>query len=352
MEMAEKKSWNRSLDLIKTVAIITVLMTHISASFVIKYPSSSPEFIWGNIVDSLSRIGVPLFLMVSGSLFLDENKPFNVKVFFKKHLLVMAVLLVFWSLIYGLFYHAIGGVGVWDYILNFSGTLYPHIWYMYMIIGLYLIVPILRLFVKRENKRYILYFIFLSILCSYIPSFLNLFKNLLGFSIAQYTPRLFLNFVSGYTTYFLLGWYLTNVEIKEKTRKALVAAGALSLVLMIVLTQVFESSIPESYNYTYDNLSLLPLLYSIGAFTLLYRKENSGREGRFCRTVSRYTFGIYMLHIMILELFMVYLLPYSSSSFLSPIIYMALLFVVLAPLSFASAYLIGKVPYLRKILYL
>ena len=59
-----------------------------------------------------------------------------------------------------------------------------------------------------------------------------------------------------------------------------------------------------------------------------------------------------MLHIMILELFMVYLLPYSSSSFLSPIIYMALLFVVLAPLSFASAYLIGKVPYLRKILYL
>ena len=128
--MAEKKSWNRSLDLIKTVAIITVLMTHISASFVIKYPSSSPEFIWGNIVDSLSRIGVPLFLMVSGSLFLDEDKSFNVKAFFRKHFLVMAGLLVFWSLIYGFFYHALGGVGVWDYILNFSGTLYPHIWYI------------------------------------------------------------------------------------------------------------------------------------------------------------------------------------------------------------------------------
>ena len=73
-----KKNWNRSLDLIKTVAIITVLMTHISASFVIKYPSSSPEFIWGNIVDSLSRIGVPLFLMVSGSLFLDGYSLFVV----------------------------------------------------------------------------------------------------------------------------------------------------------------------------------------------------------------------------------------------------------------------------------
>ena len=47
--MSEKKSWNKSLDVIKTVAIITVFMTHISASFVILFPVSSPEFIWGNI---------------------------------------------------------------------------------------------------------------------------------------------------------------------------------------------------------------------------------------------------------------------------------------------------------------
>ena len=126
----------------------------------------------------------------------------------------------------------------------------------------------------------------------------------------------------------------------------------MSLVIMIVLTQVFESSIPESYNYTYDNLSILPLLYSIGAFVLLYRKDNSGREGRFCHTVSKFTFGIYMLHIMILEVFMAYILPYSSSSAFSPILYMALLFIVIAPLSFISAYLIGKIPYLRKLLYL
>ena len=50
-----------------------------------------------------------------------------------------------------------------------------------MIIGLYLIVPILRLFVKRENKRYILYFILLSVVFNYIPSFLSLFKNIMGF---------------------------------------------------------------------------------------------------------------------------------------------------------------------------
>ena len=46
--MAEKRSWNKSLDVIKTVAIITVLMTHVSAALVILFPVSSPEFISGD----------------------------------------------------------------------------------------------------------------------------------------------------------------------------------------------------------------------------------------------------------------------------------------------------------------
>ena len=350
--MAEKKSWNKSLDVIKTVAIITVLMTHISASFVILFPSSSPEFIWGNIIDSLSRVGVPLFVMVSGALFLNEERHFETKSFFKKHLLIMIILLFVWSLVYGILYSVVSGVSVWDYIFNFSGTLYPHLWYMYMIIGLYLITPVLRLFVKKENSRYILYFIVLSICANYIPAFLGLFQNIFGFKIGNYTSRLYLNFASGYTTYYLLGWYLTSVEIKAKAKKFLVILGGVSLVFMIILTQVFENSIPESYNYTYDNLSILPFLYSLAAFVLLYRRENSNKGGKVCSFISKYTFGIYMIHVILLEIFMNYILPYSPASLLSPILYMSLEFVVIAILSISSSYLVGKVPYLRKLLYL
>ena len=350
--MAEKRSWNKSLDVIKTVAIITVLMTHVSAALVILFPVSSPEFIWGNIVDSISRIGVPLFIMVSGALFLDEDKPFNTKEFFKKHLLKMVVLLVVWSFIYGVFYHIVYGVGIFDYIFNFAGTLCPHIWYMYMIIGLYLITPVLRLFVKRENSKYILYFIILSVCANYVPAFMGLFQNIFGFKVATYTSRLYLNFASGYTVYFLLGWYLTNVGVKLKTKRNFVIVGGLSLLLMIVLTQVFESSIPESYNYTYDNLSVLPFLYSLGSFLLLYRKENSKKDGKVFHFISKYRFGMYMTHIMFMEIFMVYILPYSSSSFMTPLWYMGLLFVVIGALSMGLSYLIGKIPYLKKLLYL
>ena len=56
---------------------------------------------------------------------------------------------------------------------------------------------------------------------------------------------------------------------------------------MIVLTQVFEESIPESYNYTFDNHSILLLMYSLGFFVLFYKKEV-----KMCKVVSKYTFGI------------------------------------------------------------
>lgn len=76
------------------------------------------------------------------------------------------------------------------------------------------------------------------------------------------------------------------------------------------------------------------------------------KEGVFFKTVSKLTFGIYMLHVMFLEIIMNYVMPYSPSSALIPIIYMVIIFVLIASLSLFSAYLIGKAPYLGKLLYL
>ena len=67
------------LDILRIVAICAVLMIHIVAPFVTKYESTTLEFILGNIFDSISRLAVPIFLMVSGALVLDENRSFNCK---------------------------------------------------------------------------------------------------------------------------------------------------------------------------------------------------------------------------------------------------------------------------------
>ena len=66
------------LDLLRVIAIAAVVMIHVSADYVI-YPCNTMDFTIGNIFDSISRLGVPLFLMVSGALILDENREFNCK---------------------------------------------------------------------------------------------------------------------------------------------------------------------------------------------------------------------------------------------------------------------------------
>ena len=66
------------LDLLRIIAISAVVMIHVSASYVTN-ANSLLDFTVGNIFDSVSRLGVPLFLMISGALILDENKEFNCK---------------------------------------------------------------------------------------------------------------------------------------------------------------------------------------------------------------------------------------------------------------------------------
>lgn len=73
--ITERKNY---LDVLRVIAIAAVIMIHVSASFVNFY-NSSLDFALGNIFDSISRLAVPIFLMISGALMLNEEKEFNCK---------------------------------------------------------------------------------------------------------------------------------------------------------------------------------------------------------------------------------------------------------------------------------
>ncbi|MDE6432476.1 MAG: acyltransferase family protein, partial [Opitutales bacterium] len=61
-------------DLIRTVAILAVIMIHCSAEYVIKFPSGSSQFRAGNCLNAASRLAIPCFIMLSGRFLLDENR--------------------------------------------------------------------------------------------------------------------------------------------------------------------------------------------------------------------------------------------------------------------------------------
>ncbi len=70
---------NYSFDLMKVLSVFLIILTHVSAPFVIYFKPDSAEFIMGNILDSVSRVGVALFVMITGALWLDETRLFNIK---------------------------------------------------------------------------------------------------------------------------------------------------------------------------------------------------------------------------------------------------------------------------------
>ena len=337
-----------SLDLIRIVAILAVVMIHVSAGFINTESSKSWEFVFGNIFDSLSRIGVPLFVMVSGSLMLNESKEITLTQILRKNVLNIAALLVFWSAFYAVVYQIIiplsndSPISIKDFIYAFVFG-HVHLWYLYMIIGLYLITPVLRSFVKKENSKIVLYFIILSCLVQFFVPLINILYHRISkvSLLLDFIDKFDLSFVCGYVTYYLLGWYIINVGFDKRFKKWLYAAGVFSALFTIVSTQLF----PAQYLNTYSNMNIFILIYSVALFDFLhsYYKKNEKFE-KILKQLSPLAFGVYAIHIAIISLFG-YIFPYNGTH----IVYILIKWVVVTILSFGVTFLLSKIPVLKKL---
>ena len=94
---------NKGIDLTKSIAILCVLFIHAGSGFY-AYPVASTDWNTLLVYGSLVRAGVPLFLMCSGALLLDPNKPFSLKKLYCHNLPRIAVAMVFWAILYKLWH--------------------------------------------------------------------------------------------------------------------------------------------------------------------------------------------------------------------------------------------------------
>ncbi len=232
------KERNMAYDVIRTVALMMIIMVHVSAYMVIFFPdTANVEWAVGNFFNGIARAGVPMFIMLSGALLLREDKPFDTKKFYKKSLLTMALLTIGWMVAYGLFYSVLlplleGNAVVMSdfsmFLLTFKGSNYPHLWYMLMVVGMYLMIPVLRLFVKRENKPYILGIIIVSLIFRFGASTLDFFTVNCDVAVSDVLGKFHLQPATGFLWLILLGWYLNEYPLKKRNTFILCAVGLLS----------------------------------------------------------------------------------------------------------------------------
>ena len=309
---------------------------------------------WNSVIgySSLTRFCVPIFFMVSGALLLRKSE--DISTFFKKRFSKLISPLIFWSTFYYIFYLIIDsnleGFSLYNAIK--STILTPaaiHLWFVYAILGLYFLVPVLSA-ISEERKQSaltyytVIWFLFASLL-PYIRLFgINIPANLGTWHFVNEIPQFY-----NYSGYFTLGYILYNTrESKPLTNLSMLAfaASATSMFILVLLDSSAKKALTQDY---WEFKTPLVVIMSASLFYIAKNFNGALSKAQKASTyLSGLTFGVYLCHVAIIYLvcdMYGWVLQSIPLFFRLPI--QALTFTIL---SFSVAAIISKIPFLRKII--
>ncbi len=285
------------LDYLRLFATLAVIMLHISCC-VLDCSSTKISYTIGLAYDSICRWCVPIFVMISGAIFLNSEKQITVSSLYKKYILRLLVALVFWIAIYYYVFDPtlqaiknspIKIINIIDVLKNpFANPI--HLWYLPMIIGLYIVLPILKLIVS--NTVTTKYFLTLWFAWSLITSIPNSF-------IFQGISYLKMEMVVGYSGYMILGYKLSQKDIHIKISYLVTTFLLVSFLVFFAAANV--SNIENVFQY----LNPLVIIMSTIFFCLIKNIIIEYRVGgsRIIELIRNDLFGVYLIHIFFIRLF-------------------------------------------------
>ena len=339
------------LDLLRIVAIFSMMLLHVASVNWYVLPVTSPEWQVLNSYDSLVRFCVPVMFMISGSQLLNLDKDLPFKKLFRNNILRIITAFAFWSLMYTLIYH------LWRYrtinpeiLLSMTKAFilgHYHLWFLYTLVGLYLIVPFLRKIV--ESKTLMQYYLVLSLVFAFS---MNLVLVFLGDQpvVQGVLTKLSFFFTLGYSGYFVLGTYLHRYDLSSTLRRWIYGLGILSILFTIFGTQYLsiQANQPIEKLYSY----LLPTTFLTSAAVFLFFKSHfsnlklSSTTLQRIQRLSKLTFGMYLFHDFV-NLFFRNVLNLTSIS-VHPILAVPLLSIMVFGLSFVASWILNKIPLINK----
>ena len=316
------------LDVVRFIAMFTVVCCHCTDPFNF-YPGTAPNIgeikLWGAIYGSVLRPCVPLFVMITGALLLPVRG--DASTFYKKRIPRVFYPFLIWSVLYNLFPWITGLLGLnpqiildffpyageevmrqsfsvsLEYILmipfNFS-ILAVHMWYIYLLIGLYLYLPVFSAWVEKASERAKLMFLLAWGVTLLLPYYYQFVSNYLWGTCSWHSFGMLYAF-AGFNGYLLLGHYLKNLEWSLK--KTLTIGIPMFAVGYAVTFLGFRhiTALPEYTDemlelfFTYCSLNVV--MMTIPVFMLAKKvKVNSERMKKALANLTVCGFGIYMIH--------------------------------------------------------
>jgi surface polysaccharide O-acyltransferase-like enzyme len=342
------------VDFIRTFAILLVIIFHAATESIPIANQTSPEGVtlWWTVTiyESVARPAVSLFVMLSGALLLQPSKlgePLGV--FFKKRLNRIALPFLFWGVAYFAWRFFVHGEALsTDSILQ--GVLtgpYFHFWFLYVLVGLYLITPVLRVVVAYVDRKTFRFFLILWFLGTAIVPLLGLF------GAYRLNSNVFI--VTGWIGYFLLGAYSLKVRVRSVVLFALVVLG---LAWTIIGIYAVVGTVGEEFShFFYDAYSFGMIGTSVALFLLLLAFPSNLVEERFPRgkrvlhLISQNTLPIYLFHVMVLEAIQKGFFGFQISlATMNPVLEVPLITAVTLFICLGILYPLKKIPLVKKLI--
>lgn len=316
------------LDVVRFIAMFTVVCCHCTDPFNF-YPGTAPNIgeikLWGAIYGSVLRPCVPLFVMITGALLLPVRG--DASTFYKKRIPRVFYPFLIWSVLYNLFPWITGLLGLnpqiildffpyagedvmqqsfsvsLEYILmipfNFS-ILAVHMWYIYLLIGLYLYLPVFSAWVEKASERAKLMFLLAWGVTLLLPYYYQFVSNYLWGTCSWNSFGMLYAF-AGFNGYLLLGHYLKNLEWSLKKTLAIgipmFAVGYAVTFLGFRHITALPEYTDEMLELFFTYCSLNVVMMTIPVFMLAKKvKVNSERMKKALANLTVCGFGIYMIH--------------------------------------------------------
>lgn len=215
-------------DLLKVLAIYAVIVIHSAAPYLTRYEALGLHDWWaGNIYDSAARWCIPVFVMLSGFFLIEKYREETFRSFFARRFFRVLFPLMIWSFIYFLWriYANKEELSLSSFVpMLFMEPVYYHLWYMYLVIELYLLAPIMGLYMKysccRHNWYYLALWFWVAVVLTFIESWFN---------IRTYISIGTENSIFKFAGYFALGWMLKDFEIKALNKVLFILLFVLGL---------------------------------------------------------------------------------------------------------------------------
>lgn len=343
--ITSKKQW---LDSLRAMAMLGVIVIHVSSPLVNMTFGRNMSFWWiGNITDSAVRFAVPLFLMLSGATLL--GKEYKLVDFYKRRFTRVLIPFLFWIIVYWVYRwfmlepklqpHGLSDILQWASGLFLKEGISKHFWYVYMIVIIYLFIPFLGNGLRKLSNPAILVIILgwviLTFVCKSTP--LNMY-NWSGDYVSKFSGYFL------YTGYLVLGYYLSRLSvITTKIRFTFIAVFILTILISSGSTYIFSRSAHRLDLSMYSYLTTNTIIQSCAIF--LFIKDSSVNNKYFSlfqHTISDYSYGIYLVHIMVIGIFFRYGIFWTMAH---PLISIPMVACMTLITSFGIIYLLRKIPF-------